>query len=205
MQKWKTIVMGLAAACVMVGCGAKEKTPVMDMISIQQDGIIKHTIVEQLDSNYYDMDNIEGDIEKLAAMAKEKAVRYSINAGDIVCDSVEEKNGQIIVTMTYQNGQAYTDYNRRELFSGAVWEALAQEYYLGDVIFQDGESLSSEEIDNIRGNHIVIVRTKNGEELDVNVYDKILYASENVSLSGKKDAVIATGANEDMISYIIFQ
>lgn len=196
MQKWKKTFMIVAVVCGVTGCGLTEKSPSMDTVSVQKDGTIKQTIVDQFDQNDY-------DAEELSAMAQEKINRYSDGAGNIVCDSVEENNGQIVVMMTYQTGADYTDFNNRELFTGTVAEAMAEGYSLQDVVSNNGTSLSESEVTAAGENHIVIVQTKEGEKLDVNVYNKILYTSDNVTLSGKKDAII--DAQEDMISYIIFQ
>lgn len=197
MQKWKTILMIMAAACIMAGCGSLGvKAPEMSTISIQKDGKIMQTIVDQFERNYYDVDELE-------KMTQEKIKRYSNEADDIICESVEEKDGMIIVKMTYQTDSDYTDFNNRELFYGTVSEASKQGYALSDLVSKDGTSISETELSELSENHVVVIQTAAGEELGVNVYDKILYTSGNITLSGKKDAIIEAG-EESMLSYIVF-
>ena len=197
MGKWKKTLFVMTAAFCLAGCGSAG-APEMDTISIRQDGKIAHTIVEPFDTNYYNP-------EELEAMANEKIKRYSDGGEAIVCESVETSGEQIIVKMIYPGGEDYTNYNNRELFSGTVEEAFSQGYSLKDVVGTDGNVISDEALSNIRENHVVIVQTNKGEELDVNVYDKILYTSANVTLSGKKDAIIAAGEEAEKLSCIVFQ
>lgn len=197
MQKWKTILIIMAAAGIVAGCGNfGTKAPEMSTISIQKDGKIQQTIVDQFERNYYDADELE-------KMTQEKIERFSDGKENIICESVEENDGMIIVKMTYQTDSDYTDFNNRELFYGTVSDASAQGYSLPDLVSKDGTSISETELSGISGNHVVIIQTAAGEELDVNVYDKILYTSENITLSGKKDAIIEAG-EESMLSYIVF-
>ncbi|MCH5253652.1 MAG: hypothetical protein J1F41_01920 [Lachnospiraceae bacterium] len=197
MQKWKTILMIMTAACIVAGCGSfGAKVPEMSTISIQKDGKIQQTIVDQFERNYYDADELE-------KMTQEKIERFSDGEESIICESVEENDGTIIVKMTYQTDSDYMDFNNRELFYGTVSDASAQGYSLPDLVSKDGTSISESELSGLSENHVVIIQTAAGEELDVNVYDKILYTSGNITLSGKKDAIIEAG-EESTLSYIVF-
>ncbi|MBO5208636.1 MAG: hypothetical protein J6B68_04740 [Lachnospiraceae bacterium] len=196
MQKWKLTLLVMAAACVMAGC-SKFNLPDINTVSVQKDGSIKQTIVEQFERNYYDVD-------ELTAMAQEKVEKFSNGTDSIVCDSIEAKDGKVVVEMTYQTGTDYAEFNNRELFSGTVAEANAQGYSLKDAVTEDGTDISEEQLAEVNENHVVVIQTKEGEELDVEVYGKILYTSGNIILSGKKVAYIAP-EGEDMLSYIIFQ
>lgn len=182
-------------ALVLTGCGG-EKTPGMDTVSIQKDGSIRQTIVGQFEKHYYDVD-------ELSSMAREKAERYSEGAQEIVCESVEDQDGKIVIQMVYQSGEDYTRFNNREFFCGTVAEACAQGYSFDGMVTKDGSGIAKEEITSAGDNQVVIVQTKPGEELDVNVYRRILYVSGDITRSGKTDAVIS-GSEETKISYIIF-
>lgn len=196
MRKWKKILLIMAATFCLAGCGSVD-SPNRNTISVQKDGKIAQTIVDQFERNYYDP-------EELETMAKEKIARFSDDEDAIVCESVEASGEQIIVKMIYQSGEDYTGYNNRELFSGTVGEAIERGYSFKDIVGEDGNVISDEELSAIRENHVVVVQTKEGEELDVNVYDKIMYASDNVVISGKKNAMIAAG-EEKTLSCIVFQ
>lgn len=196
MRKWKKTLIIIAAAFCLTGCGSSD-SPAMNTVSIQKDGKIAHIIVEQFEKNYYNPEDLE-------PMAQEKIERYSNGEENIIFESAEASDGKVIVRMTYQSSADYMTYNNREMFIGTVGAAFEQGYSLKDIVGEDGNVISDEELSAIRENHVVIVQTKKGEELAVNVYDKILYTSENVALSGKKDAIIAAG-EEDVISCIVFK
>lgn len=196
MRKWKWTLLMTAAVCGIAGCSSLELADA-NTISVQKNGSIKQTIVEQFERSYYDVD-------ELSEMAQEKIDQFNNGTENIVCDSIKTKDGKIIVEITYQTGTDYADFNNRELFSGTVEEAEAEGYSLKHAVAQDGSDINEEQLAEIAQNHVLIVQTKEGEELDVKVYDKILYTSGNVILSGKKDAYI-TAEGEDMLSYVIFQ
>lgn len=207
MRNWTKIFMIIAVVCMLAGCG-EEAGADRNTLSIQEDGTIRHTIVDQIEQEY-DNDDMEKseyyniDIEELEALAREK-INISGSDGKVVCESVTANGENIIVEMTYQTDNDYTDFNNRELFSGTVSEASAQGYAMKNLVGQNGAAVSEEEISSAGENRIVIVQTKAGETLDVNVYGKIVYISENITLSGKRDALIDTG-EEDMLSYVIFK
>lgn len=195
MRKWKKILIMTAALCMLTGCGslASENT---NTISIQKDGKIEHTIVEQFERNYYDED-------ELSQMAQEKIGRYNNGGDNIACESVKAGDGKIVVKMVYQSEADYTEFNNRELFCGTVKQASEKGYSLQNLVSADGEALDAADLEALSENHVVIVQTKKGEELDVRVYDTIVYASEDITFSGKKDALITAG-EEDRLSCIIF-
>ncbi|MCM1173818.1 MAG: hypothetical protein NC341_02070 [Blautia sp.] len=193
MRNWTKILIMMTAVWMLAGCGSEE-APDRNTVSIQKDGTIRQVIVDQFEQEYY-------NIEELEALAQEKIDR-SGSGGTIACESVKADGENIIVEMTYQADNDYTDFNNRELFCGTVSEASAQGYALQGLVSQDGTAVSGEDIPG--ENRIVIIQTKAGEVLDVNVYGKIVYTSGNITLSGKKDALIDAGEN-DVVSYVIYQ
>lgn len=195
MRNWTKILMIMTVAGMLAGCGS-EAAPDRNTLSIQKDGTIRQTIVDQFEQEYY-------NIEELESLAQEKIDR-SGSGERIVCESVKADGESIVVEMTYQTDNDYTDFNNRELFSGTVSEASAQGYVMKDLVGPDGTAVSEEEVSSAGENRIVIVQTKAGEALDVKVYGKIIYTSGNITFSDKKDAVIEAG-EADMISYVIFQ
>lgn len=207
MRNWIKIFFIMAAVCILAGCGS-ETVPDRNTVSIQKDGTIRQTIIERFEQEYYDADtealgHYNIDIEELEALAQEKISR--LGRGDkIVCESIKANGENIIVEMTYQTDNDYTDFNNRELFSGTVSEASAQGYSMKNLVGQDGAAVSEEEVSSAGESRIVIIQTNAGEALDVNVDGKIVYTSENISLSGKRDALIDAG-EDGVVSYVIYQ
>lgn len=192
------ILMIITVMCVMTGCGKVNASPSdMDTISIMKDGNIVQTIVDEFDRSLYSVD-------ELSAMTQDKIKLYSEKDGDIVCESVEENDNMVIVKISYKTGEAYTDFNDKELYFGTVNDASLSGYSVKDMVMNNGAPLDDEKLEQIKDNHVLIVQTEAGEELGVNVYDKIIYMSDNVTLSGKKAAVIGAG-EEDRLSCIVFK
>ena len=196
MQKWKKALIMLTAAFLLTGCGSTN-SPDMDIFSLQKDSTIVHTMVGVADRDYYDEAGVE-------ALVQQRIEQRGVGEGAITCESVEVKDGNFIVKMHYQTDEDYVRYIRRELFCGTVGQAMAEGYLLKDLVGEDGNAISDEELSAANDKHIVIIQVKDGETLDVNVYDNILYTSANITLSGKKDAIIVTQEDEDVLSYIIF-
>ncbi|MBD5444944.1 MAG: hypothetical protein HDR29_05265 [Lachnospiraceae bacterium] len=192
------ILMIITLMYVMTGCGKVNASPSdMDTITIMKDGNIVQTIVDEFDQSLYSVD-------ELSAMTQDKIKLYSEEDGDIVCESVEENDNMVIVKISYKTGEDYTDFNDKELYFGTVSDASSSGYSVKDMIMNNGTPLSDEQFEQIKDNHVLILQTEAGEELGVNVYDKIIYMSDNVALSGKKDAVIEAG-EEDKLSCIVFK
>lgn len=198
MGKWKRTVMIMAITCIIAGCGrVNASSSDMDTISVMKDGKIVQTIVDHFDQNYYDVD-------ELSAMTNEKIELYSDADGDIVCESVEEKDDMIVVKIAYKTSEDYTDFNGGEFFFGTVKEALEAGYSVKDMVLDDGQALSDTQLKQIENNHVVIIQAEAENELGINVYDKILYISADAVLSGKKDVIIGTG-EKNKLSCIVFK
>lgn len=201
MKEWKKVPTIMSAIMLSVylltGCGNGKSTPSADLdtIFIKKDGTIEHMIIDRFDKDYY-------NIDELAVKAQEKIDRCSDGEDDIVLKSAEENDGRIVVEIIYKTGEAYKLFNNRQIFYGTVAEASEMGYSIRNIFSEDGTAMNDPE--QIWENHIVIIQTKTGEKLDVNVYDKILYTSGNITCAGKNDAIITT-EGEDMVSCIVFK
>ena len=194
MGNCKKIIIAALFMCCLTGCGnAKENET--NTLTLREDGSIAHTIVESFEMNYYDED-------ELSAMASRKAEEYT--DGTVSCESVQKKDGKVIVKMSYGTGEDYTGFNNREFYTGTVEEAGAKGYRFEDMVDKDGMSLTGDIGGAYSENHVLVVQTGAGEELAVSVYDNILCVSSNVTISGKKAAYIGAG-EEAVVSYIIFE
>ena len=187
----------MTVLCLLAGCGGGESVPERNTVSIQKDGTIRQTIVEQFEPEYY-------DIEELNIMAQEKIARLGSTNEAIVCESMKADGGQIVVEMTYQTDTDYRNFNNRDIFNGTVSEAAAQGYTFQNLVGTDGAAVGAEVVASAGEDRVVIIQTKAGEALDVSVYGKIVYASDNIALSGQKNAAISAG-EEDMVSCVVFQ
>ncbi|MCM1262544.1 MAG: hypothetical protein NC313_07450 [Butyrivibrio sp.] len=208
MEKWVKIPIIVSAiiiaAYLLTGCGdgsyeglegADAVSVKMDTVSIKKDGSIEHKIVDQFEMDYY-------DINELAMKAQEKIDGYTEEKDAIVLQSAEDKDGKITVKMIYKSGGYYEQYNHRQFFYGTVAEASEQGYSVKNVYDEEGNKLGDAK--DVWDNHVVIIQTKKDEKIDVNVFDKILYTSDNIARAGNNDVVI-DAKDSDMISCIVFK
>ena len=211
MRRGKRMLLVLALSFGIVGCG-QDKAPEVTSVSIGEDGTIVHQIVGGFEQNYYEMDG-------LTALAEERVAEYCTDNGadSVKLESIEEKDGNILIRFQYATDQDYSDFNQRELFVGALTEAEEQGYPLESVAFisADGKPMEIGYIEEQDDKQIAIIATKPSEELVVNTYGKVLYINQSamsdldVSFSGKKGVYITYPANGDtgeaVLSYIVFE
>lgn len=211
MQKGKAFLLILVLSGVLVGCGG-EKTPEVSSVSIGKDGTIVHQIVGGFEQNYYEMDGLK-------ALASDRVAEYCENNGEgsVTLSSVEEKDGTILLQLTYATDADYSGFNNRELFVGTLDEAGQHGYPLEGVAFisAEGKPMELGFMEEQDKKRIAIIATKPSEELVVNTYGKVLYINQSatsdldVSFYGKKGAHIVypakEGESESVLSYIVFE
>ena len=207
--KWALLILALSFG--MVGCG-QEKAPEVTSVSIDEDGTIVHQIVGGFEQNYYEIDG-------LTALAEDRVAEYCADNGadSVKLESVEEKDGNVLIRFLYATDQDYSDFNHRELFVGALADAVEQGYPLESVAFvsEDGKPMEIGYMEEQDSKQIAIIATKPSEELVVNTYGKVLYINQSatsdldVSFSGKKGVHITYPANDStddtVLSYIVFE
>lgn len=214
MCKKVTALIMLMLTCVLAGCG-QEKTAQISSVSVTKDGTVKQQIVGSFEQSYY-------ELEGLRRLADDRVSAYTAEHGEksVMLDSLEEKDGQIVIDFTYLSVKDYTAFNHRELYAGSVAQAKAEGYVLDNIAFisTKNEPYEPGAIEGLDDMSIVIIATRPGEELNVNVYGKVLYINQSamsnvdVDFNGKKSAHIVnleTGqeetAEEASLSYMIFQ
>lgn len=212
MQKGKLVLLVLAVACGLVGCGQDKKMPDVCSVSINKEGGIAHQIVGSFDQKYYEMAGLE-------ALAADRVEEYCKDNGadSVALESVEEKDGKVLICFNYASDQDYSDFNHRELFVGTLSEAGDRGYELEGIAFisADGKPMEIGYMEDHEKTKIVIIGTKASEELVVNTYGKVLYINQSamsdldVSFSGKKGVHIThpagEGTGESVLSYIVFE
>lgn len=212
MRVGKIVLLILAAACGLVGCGDR-KTPEVSSVSIGKDGKISHQIVGAFEQNYYEKDG-------LVSLAKERVAEYCTDNGadSVVLGEVEEEDGRILIGFQYGTVADYSAFNNREMFVGTLEEAEGQGYNLGYVAFTSakGQPMEVSDLEEQEKMRIAIIGMKPEEEMLVNTYGKVLYVNQSavsdldVSISGKNAVRISypaaeSGKKESVLSYIIFE
>lgn len=206
----------LLAGLLLWGCGksgagegdtgnniAAEEISV-SVIEVQKDGSIIETITEDFTKEYYDE-------EGLRNMVLSEVADFNNGAQEAISvDKFENKNGRIVVVMQYPSAEAYTEYNtnaydNKKLFFGTVAQAYDAGYSM-DITLQnvkkEEETVGKEEILAMGDKHILIAC----EPVQVATFGRILYAGENISVSGKNKAVMQAGEEGESLGeyYLIF-
>lgn len=218
----KCAVFGMLLLCMaLAGCGdgktegkAEGETKVETeksgetaalSLEIKKDGSVTETIAEDFSSDYYDAEELKNFI--LSEVAQ-------FNGGpkeEISVDRFEEKDGFVYVTMTYPSAELYSDYHSGDrsdklLFFGTVAEAYEAGMDLDVTLrrVKKEEPLGKEALLGMGESHILIAE----EPAQVKVFGKIVGASDNVTVTGRKQAVMDRPAEENQtISdryYIVF-
>lgn len=189
--------IGMMAFC-LCACGQNTRETAKETeISLQKNGSLVNTIVEEFDESLYDVENLRNMI------LVEVADFYAISGEkSITVDKVEASGGKTTVVMTYAKAEAYEQYNEKTCFYGTVSEAYAAGRNLEVTLAstkKGEEAVSREQLLTMGEFHILILQ----EPVKVSTYSKILYASENVELLSSKSARIVSDGEEP--AYLILK
>lgn len=200
-----TLILGLA------GCG-REKAPEITSLSLNKEGEIAHHIVGKTDQSYYQIET--ADLESFAASRVEEYCAES-GEGSVTLKEVEEKNGSITLDFGYASAEDYSSFNHRILYVGSLEDAADNGYELEAVplVSVDGQAVEIGYIEDWEKKKIVVLETKSGEEMLVNLPGKTLYTNQGahsgqeVSFVGKKSVKISNREDEGAraLSYIIYE
>ena len=113
----------------------------------------------------------------------------------------ENDDHTVTVVMQYADASAYSAFNKLALFVGTVKDAFNAGYDLNVTLSSlkgDGEQIGKEDLLKMGEKHIAVVR----EAVNVRVWDKVRYGSEDVKATANAKTVSVTDA--DMLTYILF-
>ncbi len=195
----KSLILAAAVVCltaVFAGCGSGESAVTETTIDVKKNGSVVHTIVEDFTEDYYDLQGLENTIQSSCSAYNEGAGEESVTV-----ESVSAKDGVVTVVMNYKDTSSYAGYNKQALFTGTIKDAFKAGYDLNVTLLPaggDGAAIGKEELLGMGEKHVVIVR----EAVNVKVWDKILYYSEDVIPTENVKTVSVTDGN--MLTYIVF-
>lgn len=197
MQKGLTILLSFVLAAGLTGCGSSDSAVTETTVEVKKNGNIVHTIIEDFTEDYYDVNALQSSIQSACDS-------YNASAGDdsVTVGEATEEEGVLTVDMTYRNSAAYAGFNRQAMFAGTVKDAYQEGYDLNVNLVsarEDGKTIGKAELLGMGEKHIVIIR----EAVNVKVWDKILYYSEDVVQT--QDAKTVTVTDGDALTYIIFE
>ena len=186
----------LCLAAMLTGCG-REPEVTETTIEVKKNGQVVHTIIEDFSESYYNMDELESTIQQACDT-------YNASAGKeaVVLKAAKENDDHTVtVVMQYADASAYSAFNKLALFVGTVKDAFNAGYDLNVTLSSlkgDGEQIGKEDLLKMGEKHIAVVR----EAVNVRVWDKVRYGSEDVEATANAKTVSVTDA--DMLTYILF-
>ena len=183
----RVLTLILLAACLLAGCsfpgGATRTT-----LSIDENGRLTEDIVEDLNGEDYTAEELQSFVESsLAAYnpAEEEKIKLL---------SCRVENGSVKISLQYESVEDYAAYNQIICFQGTLKQAEDAGYSLDRSWLEPNGSEGDPQIIREREKEwkVFIV----SEPIHVKVPDKILYASENVRITGRLTATVETVMNE---------
>lgn len=211
MKRVRGAVLLSIAALGLIGCGSQDKEAKVSSMTFGKDGEIVHRIVGDFEADYY-------DLEGLKSLAGERMEEYAGEHGKdtVYLESMKEKDGEISIVFHYATADDYSAFNYRELYMGTVEEANGKGYDLDSVAFVStkGEPIELGFTEEADSKKILIIETKSGEDLLINLEGKVLYinqsadSGQNVSFAGRKSVMVSDRAEEENVSalsYIVYE
>ena len=175
MKKTWNFCIALAAAIILIGCGAKFE-PTESTIYITSKGEVMSAIMESFDKAYYNFEELSQNVNK-----EVKAYCLDVNKESVVIDSFEKVSDEVALLMTYETVEDYTSFNDVLLFAGTYADAVMAGYLPAELHDTEGEMV---ETDSEELNDLKVVVTE--ESVCIQVDGKIKYVSDNVSIVDKK-------------------
>lgn len=195
MRKWLSLM--LMISCVLfslTGCGAA--APERTTVEVKKNGHVTHTIVEDFTESYYDLEGLKDTIEEAC-----EAYNGTMGSELVTLEEAEVEDGVLTAVMDYRSASAYAGFNRQALFTGTVKEAYDAGYDLNQTLYsaqEDGGIIGKEGLLNLPKAHILVIR----EAIDVRVWDKVLYHSDDVI---RQDDGSLTVTDSGKLSFIVFK
>ncbi len=195
----------------LAGCGQGQASEV-NSLTFGREGEISHRIVGKSDQSYYQIETSE-----LEDFAVGRVEEYCAENGEekVSLEAVEEKDGSLVLDLKYASPEDYSGFNHRTLYTGTLAGAADAGYELEAVPFVSAQGEPSEigYIEDWDKKGLVILQTKSGEEILVNLPGKVLYINQSansgqeLTIMGKKAVKVKNQGEEGTLalSYIIYE
>ena len=197
MNKMKMLLVCVSLSAVLCACGITGGSVDTTTVSLEKDGTVTQTIVEDFSQPYYDMEELKGNLTS-------EISAYNAKAGEeeaIVLGNVELNDEKVIrVEMEFKSSADYKAFNEKELFAGTVADAYSAGYEFTSMrdVNQEGVVLSAADVLEKGDMNIVILE----EAQQIKVPGNISYISDGVSVIETKRAV---NLNEGQNAFIIYE
>ena len=176
------------AACLLAGCTLP--TTSSTTVSLDETGVIQEEIVESQNGRDF-------TVEELQAYIEEQLAVYNRGKEEppVKLENCQMENGSVRLMLKYASAADYAAFNNIVCFRGTLQEAEDAGYSM-DMPWYEPDG-------NVGEQKIIMERAKEwkvfivSEPVNVKVPDKILYASDNVKITGRLTATVETVLNEE--------
>lgn len=191
MKKWKTFLTVVLSAAVLTGCSRFQ--PEQSTVKIKKDGSLQTAVVESLDKSYYKE-------EELKAMIDDAVAAYNGNKEEapVVVNGCEVEEGTASLYMDYASAEDYQAFNHVTFFAQDLQGAYDNGFAFPDKFqkVEKGKAAGTADKSEILSglNYYVVIYS---EKMDVEVPGNIVYASPDVTITGKRTATNRPEALQD--------
>lgn len=191
MKKWKVFLAASLTAVSLTGCSQFKAS--QSTVKLSKDGSLQTAVIEQLDKSYYNE-------EELKTMIDDAVAKYngSVEEEPIVIKKYEVKEGVVSLYMNYASAEDYQEFNQVTLYAADLQGAYDNSFQFPET-FQKvekgkitGTAAKSELLNGL--NYYVLIYS---EDMDVEVPGNIVYASRDVTVTGRKTATNRPEALKD--------
>lgn len=194
----KFISVCLVCFCLFLA-GCSEQVPEENTIAVDKKGVVTYTVVEDFEKDFYDAEELRGDIEKEIADYNQK-----FGSDPLTLKSFEAEDGKAVMQLQFAEARYYEEYYREfagaELFVGTPGDAEKAGYQLeGELLGADGSLSDWSQVPELDKVKVLITN----EALQIQVPGDIQYVSPSgsVTIQGKKEAAVSEEAGQACIIY----
>lgn len=182
----------------LTGCGEVSLQSGTNL-ELEKGGGVMVTYIEEFPSDYY-------DLEELIQMNEEEVAAYNTKVGRDAVEiiSTETNGDQITLSMHYGNVDDYGSMNGGAMFHGTVAQGQIAGYDLNGVFVdvKTGELVATMEWEDLSDHHLIVAK---GPDADytaaIHTYKKIVYATDNVTVSEDGRTATITGNEQSIIVF----
>ncbi len=168
-------------ACSFTACSLPNSNA-NSTVAVDDEGLVTETIVESTNGDTYTEDELEEYIENEITQS---------GIGTVSLDSCSISNDSVEIVMKYDSVEDYSAFNGVPCFIGTLQEAEEAGYDIWNQTYYDSAG-------NVADRETLEQRAKEwkifivSEPIYVRVPDKILYATDNVSITGRLTAHVTS-------------
>lgn len=196
-------------ACILAlgGCGeAPAPEPIStSTIVLEADGSFTQYRVEDFDSRYYQLSELDGMIRQEVQDYVSGASGAPAVAVEQV-DTLEGDQNRVMVALRFADCSVYEDYmtrvdrQPRSLFYGTVGEAVAAGYEMEGALrdVKKGAEVTAQQLQKLGDRHVLIFE----DALQIRCPSKVLYTGGNVRLT---EAGYVDGTEGEGLKYVVIK